>query len=41
MIGTKKERKMKGFLDSSQHLYSRQVNAIKPDIQTNKTIIFN
>jgi len=27
---------MKGFFDSSQHLYSRQVNAINPDIATKK-----
>jgi hypothetical protein len=37
MMDINKGGKMKGFLDSSQHLYSRQVNAINPDIPTNKT----
>jgi len=41
MMGTNKGGNLKGVFDSSQHLYSRQVNAIKPDIQTNKTTILN
>jgi hypothetical protein len=36
MMGINKGGKMKLVFDSSQHLYIRHVDAINPDIPTNK-----
>jgi len=39
MMGINKRGKMKLVFDNSQHLYRGQVNAINPDIPTNKNSI--